>query len=71
MFYVSRLEQDTIRKKRVDENVTELKFDAGNSKEYKVEVIWDSAVYARELEGHLSGLYYLVAWKSYLREENT
>ena len=39
---------------------------------YKVEAIWDSAVYTRELEsGHLPGLYYLVFWKGYLEEENT
>ena len=62
------LEQDTTRKERV-EKVPEL--DAGdNSEEYKVEAIWDSAVYMRELEGHLPGLYYLVAWKGYLKEEN-
>ena len=55
MFYVSLLEQDTIKKGRVD-NETEL--DAGNnSGEYKLEAIRNSAVYARESEsGPLSGL---------------
>ena len=39
--------------------------------EYKVEAIWDSAVYGRESEsGHLSGLYYLIAWKRYSEEKN-
>ena len=71
VFHVSLLEQDTTKKERVDEKVTELDFEAGNSKVYKVEAIRDSAVYARELEGHLPGLYYLVAWKSYPEEENT
>ena len=69
---MSLLEQDTIRKGRVDENATEL--DAGDnvSGKYKVEAIRDSAVYARESEsGHLPGLYYLVSWKGYLEEENT
>ena len=69
---MSLLEQDTTRKGRVDENATEL--DAGNndSGEYKVEAIWDSAVYARKSEsGHLPGLYYLVLWKEYPEEENT
>ena len=66
------LERDTTRKKRVDEKVTELDFEVGDSKEYKVEAIWDSAVYAMESEsGHLPGLYYLVAWKGYPEEENT
>ena len=69
---MSLLEQDTTRKKQVDKNVTELEFDAGNSKEYKVEAIWENAVYAMESEsGHLPGLYYLVAWKGYPEEENT
>ena len=48
--------------------------DAGNkdSKDYKVEAIWDSTVYTNELESsHLSGLYYLIAWKGYPKEENT
>ena len=42
------------------------------SGEYKIETIWDSAVYARESKsGHLPGLYYLVSWKGYPEEENT
>ena len=55
----------------MSEKVSEL--DAGNvnSKEYKVETIWNSAVYANESESdHLSGLYYLVAWKGYPEEKN-
>ena len=39
VFHVSLLEEDITRKERVDENVTELEFDAGNSEEYKVETI--------------------------------
>ena len=51
-----------------------MEFEAGNNEsgEYKVEAIWDSAVYARESKlGHLPGLYYLVSWKQYPEEENT
>ena len=72
VFHVSLLEQDTTRKGRVhEENAEEL--DAGDdSGEYKVEVIRDSAVYAKESEsGHLPGFYYLVSWKRYSEEENT
>ena len=59
---MSLLEQDTIRKERMDNKVTELDFEAGNSKEYKVETIWDNTVYAMESESsHLPGLHYLVA----------
>ena len=72
VFHVSLLEQDTTKKGRVDKNATEL--DAGNndSREYKVEAIWNSAVYTRKSEsGHLPGLYYLGSWKKYPEEENT
>ena len=51
-----------------------MEFDAGDNEsgEYKVEAIWDSAVYAREWKsGYLPGLYYLVSGKGYPEEENT
>ena len=52
--------------------MTELNISNNNSGKYKLEVIWDSSVYTRELEsGHLPGLYYLVLWKGYLAEKNT
>ena len=38
-----------------------MELDTGNSKKYKVEAIWDSAIYAKESESHLPGLYYLGA----------
>ena len=61
MFHVSLLEQNTIRKERI-EKILELNAGNKDSKEYKVEVIWDSAVYANKSElCHLPGLYYLVA----------
>ena len=62
VFHISLLEQDTTRKERVDERVKELELEAGDSEEYKIEAIWDSAIYASKLEsGQLSGLYYKVA----------
>ena len=57
---MSLLKQDTTTKEQVDEKVTKLDFEAGNSKEYKVKAIRDSKVYSRQLEGHLPKLYYLV-----------
>lgn len=37
--------------------ITQLKFEAGdNDKEYKIERIWDSAVYTRKSRNYLSGL---------------
>ena len=71
---MSLLEQDTTRKGQIDKDVRQIKFDVGDndSGKYKVEVIWDSAVYGRESEsGHLSGHYYLVSRKEYAEEENT
>ena len=69
VFHMSLLEKDTTRKERV-EKIPEL--DVGdNSEEYEVEAIWDSALYAIKSKlGHLPGLYYLVAWKGYLKEKN-
>ena len=49
----------------------EPEFDAGDNKEYKVEGFIDSAVYAKETEGHLPGLSYLVSWKGYPEEESS
>ena len=71
VFHVSLLEQDTTRKGRLDENVTE--FEAGSDEEeYKVKGIRDSVVYAKEsATDHLPGLYYLVSWKGYPEEKNT
>ena len=60
---MSLLEQDTIKKGRINELFPELEpeFDAGDNKKYKVEAIIDSAVYVKEVERHLPGLYYLIS----------
>ena len=63
------LEQDITKKGQVDK--TTIKLDEGDSKEYKVKAICDSAFYASKLEGHLSGLYYLLLWKCYLEKKST
>ena len=69
VFYLLLLEQDTTRKVWV-KKIPEL--DVGeDSNEYKVEAIWDNAVYARKWKGHLLKLYYLIAWKGYPKEKNT
>ena len=61
VFHVSLLEQDTTKKERVDKRVKELEFEAGDIKEYQLETIQDSAVYASKLESdQLPGLYYLI-----------
>ena len=67
---MSLLKQNITRKEQVDEKVTEFKFEASNSKEYKVEAIWDSVVYVNKANGHLPGLYHLVVWKGYPKKEN-
>ena len=70
VFYVSLLEQDITRKRRVDDE-TELN-TGDDSGKYEVDTIRDSTVYVRESEsGHLLGLHYLVSWKGYPEEENT
>ena len=67
---MSPLKQNTTRKKQVDKKVTELEFESGNKKEYKVERIWNSAIYASKAKSHLPSLYNLVEWKKYPEEEN-
>ena len=39
----------------------EPEFNASNNKEYKIEIIKDSTIFAKEAKGHLPGLYYLVS----------
>ena len=58
VFYVSLLEQNTTKKGR---KFLVPEFEPGDDKEYEVEAIRDSAVYAKETDGHFPGLYYLVA----------
>ncbi len=51
---------------------TTIELDEGNSKEYEIEAICDSEVYTKKLDnGQLPGLYYLISWKGYPKEENT
>ena len=66
---MSLLEQDSTRMERINK-FPALEFEPGNDKEYEVETIQESAVYSKEENGHLLGLYYLVAWKSYPEKEN-
>ena len=69
---MSLLEWNNTRKGWVDEKARQLNAGDDDSGKYKVETIWNSAVYARESEsGSLSVLYYLISWKGYSKEENT
>ncbi len=71
------LEKDTTRKGRVDnkallEPEKELEFKAGGDKEYEIEAIIDSAVYGQQANNNqMPGIYYLVSWKGYPKEENS
>ena len=59
---MSLLEQDITKKSQVSKKISKLDASDKNSEEYKVEAIWNSAVYANKSEsGHLPSLYYLVA----------
>ena len=62
------LEQDITKKGR---EFSMPEFKPSNDKEYKVETIRDSAVYAKEVDRYLLGLYYLVTWKGYPEEKST
>ena len=73
VFHLSLLENNTTKKGQVDKTTSQLEFkgNIGDGEDYEVEAIRDNAVYARESEGYLSGLYYRVSWKGYPEEENT
>ena len=60
VFHISLLEQDTTKKERINNTQLDYEFEASNDEEYEVDGIWDSAVYTRESEEQLPGLYYLV-----------
>ncbi len=64
VFHISLLEQDTTRKRRVDNKALlklEKEFEAGGDKEYEVEAIIDSTVYGQLVNSNqMLGLYYLV-----------
>ncbi len=54
--------------------MTRLKFENdSDGKKYKVKIICDSVVYAKESDSshYLPGFYYLVSYKGYTKEENT
>ena len=55
------MEQDITKKKQVNDTQLDFKFEVGNNREYEVDDIWDSAVYAKEwITSKLLGFYYLV-----------
>ena len=70
---MSLLEQNITRKGRVDDKTSLLEFeDDSQGEKYDVEVISDSAVYAKKSESNqLPGLYYLISWKNFTGEKNT
>ena len=60
LFHLSLLEQDNIKKERMNKFVELPKFDKGDNKKYKMGTIQDNAVYTKETNKHLPELYYLV-----------
>ncbi len=57
--------------KALSELEKDLEFEAGGDKEYEVEAIIDNTVYSQQANNQMPGLYYLVLWKGYPKEENT
>ncbi len=64
------LKQDTTKKRSVDKTISRVEFkNDGNSKKYEIKAIYNGMVYTSKLKGRLLGLYYLVLWKGYPKEE--
>lgn len=49
--------------------MTELSI-SNKGRKYEVREIYNSAIYVKESRSHLPGLYYLISWKNYPKEEN-
>ena len=66
MYHVSLLEQDIIRKKRINNQanqallVSKREFEAKNNKKYKIEAIINDIIYGHKAKNYLLGIYYLV-----------
>lgn len=56
----------------MDRITCKLEFEDNVNKKYKIEAIFNSVIYIRKSEsGHLPGLYNLILWKGYSKNENT
>lgn len=66
MFYMLLLNQNITRKKQVYQNnancllESKKEFEVESNKKYKVELIVNNAMYGKEIENKLPGLYYLI-----------
>lgn len=45
--------------------------EVGNNKKYRVEATINGAVYSKEANNQILGLYYLVLWKGYPKKDST
>ena len=62
IFYISLLEQDIIKKWKVDKKTVEQLEFSSNNREYKMKDICNSTIYAKKLEiGYLLDLQYVVS----------
>lgn len=61
VFHMSLIEQDTIKKERVNKFLKlKLELDAREYKKYKVKTIKNNAIYKEVIKSQLLGLYYLI-----------
>lgn len=69
---MSLLEQNITKKRQVNKLLDiELRFNAGKNKRYKVKAIKDNVVHFNAAaKGQFLGLYYLVSWKNYSKNES-
>lgn len=61
IFHILLLEQNTTKKGWINKFLLVLEFEAGNNKEYKIEIIQNNSVYAKKANKYLLELCYLVA----------
>ena len=73
IFYIRLLKKDVTRKKWLKENnLAELDIRNNKGGKYKINTIWDSAVYRKNSKSdYFPKFYYMIFGKDYLEKENT
>ena len=71
-YYWSKILQ---KKKRINKNALlkpKKEFEARDDKKYEIKAIINSMIYDKEVtDNKMPKLYYLILWKSYLKEKST
>lgn len=68
---MSLLEKDSSKQGEITPRLEDMEFDEGDSRDYVVAGIVDSAVFEPDDDGKAGGLYYQIHWEGYPNSEDT